>query len=86
MIDNKSDFTKFLEYLESELPKIEGVEWKIDSFRSNRGTEVGLSAVFVLPNPVTCSQSETYAYAGNKIHQITSGGQVKLELEHNGSE
>ncbi len=66
--------------LESRFPEIDGVEWKvfIDRSHSHRGFEIRVLAGF---HTDTEDIMKELPNIGKKLHQITSAGQIELELE-----
>jgi hypothetical protein len=66
----------------NELPKIDGVEWSlyIDRTIVNRGLDIQVVARFQVDGEDVGKELPNIY---NKIHQIVSAGQVKLELEGN---
>lgn len=63
-----------------QLPKIHGVTWYADLSRAygRHSLKVSIAAVFVVDDKHT---GDAITEIKNRIHQITSDGQIPLELE-----
>ena len=77
-----SEISSLCQSLENSIPKIDGVEFKLELyevFDSSMELGVTLSATFRVFNGSL--QDDIYGVIVRKLHEITSNGQVLLELE-----
>lgn len=69
------------ETIAANLPSIDGVAWHVDMYREPISLDYGFLIAARFKVPETLSVDEIVSRALGKAHEITSAGQIKLDIE-----
>lgn len=73
--------TSLIKAIENNLPKIDGVDWMVGMYREPAELKLCVRIIAKFHVDEELPTQDLLYEIGQKAHQITCGGQIKLELE-----